>query len=86
MRLIDATDGAIRFRGNDITSASRKQMQPLRREMQMVFQDPFASLNPRKRVGQIIGAPLRLHGTPRETRSRTAYANCCVGWASRPST
>ena len=62
MRLIDATEGSIRFRGNDITNASRKQMEPLRREIQMVFQDPFASLNPRKRVGQIIGAPLRLHG------------------------
>ena len=62
MRLIDATDGTIRFRGEDITHAGRKQMRPLRREMQMVFQDPFASLNPRKRVGQIIGMPLRLHG------------------------
>jgi oligopeptide/dipeptide ABC transporter ATP-binding protein len=66
MRLIDATEGAIRFRGEDITDASRKQMQPLRREMQMVFQDPFASLNPRKRVGQIIGTPLRLHGHDRD--------------------
>jgi oligopeptide/dipeptide ABC transporter ATP-binding protein len=66
MRLIDATDGHLRFRGNDITSAGRKQLQPLRREMQMVFQDPFASLNPRKRVVQIIGQPLRLHGTPRD--------------------
>jgi len=65
MRLIDATAGVIRFRGDDITDASRKQMQPLRREMQMVFQDPFASLNPRKRVGQIVGTPLRLHGTER---------------------
>ena len=65
MRLIDATDGVIRFRGDDITKASRKQMEPLRREMQMVFQDPFASLNPRKRVGQIVGTPLRLHGTER---------------------
>jgi oligopeptide/dipeptide ABC transporter ATP-binding protein len=65
MRLIDATDGAIRFRGEDITSAGRREMEPLRREMQMVFQDPFASLNPRKRVGQIIGMPLRLHGTER---------------------
>src|SRR3954463_8754764 len=45
MRLIDATDGKIRFRGDDITSASRKALQPLRREIQMVFQDPFASLN-----------------------------------------
>jgi oligopeptide/dipeptide ABC transporter ATP-binding protein len=62
MRLLDATDGAIRFRGKDITTASRKEMEPLRREMQMVFQDPFASLNPRKRVSQIIGSPLKLHG------------------------
>jgi oligopeptide/dipeptide ABC transporter ATP-binding protein len=66
MRLIDPTDGAIRFRGEDITHAGRRRMEPLRRQMQMVFQDPFASLNPRKRVGQIIGLPLRLHGTPRD--------------------
>ena len=59
MRLIDATDGTLRFRGEDITKAGRRQMQ-------MVFQDPFASLNPRKRVVQIIGQPLRLHGTPRD--------------------
>ncbi len=65
MRLIDSTDGTIRFRGDDITHASRKQLEPLRREMQMVFQDPFASLNPRKRVTQIIGMPLRLHGVER---------------------
>src|SRR5215208_4827103 len=66
MRLIDSTDGTIRFRGNEITHASRKQLEPLRKEMQMVFQDPFASLNPRKRIGQIIGMPLRLHGVERE--------------------
>jgi oligopeptide/dipeptide ABC transporter ATP-binding protein len=66
MRLIDATDGALRFHGQDVTKAGRRQMEPLRREMQMVFQDPFASLNPRKRVGQIIGMPLRLHGTDRK--------------------
>jgi oligopeptide/dipeptide ABC transporter ATP-binding protein len=66
MRLIDATDGTLRFRGDDITHAGRRQLEPLRRQMQMVFQDPFASLNPRKRVVQIIGQPLRLHGTPRD--------------------
>jgi oligopeptide/dipeptide ABC transporter ATP-binding protein len=66
MRLIDATDGSLRFRGEDVTQAGRKQMEPLRREMQMVFQDPFASLNPRKRIGQIIGMPLRLHGSSRK--------------------
>ncbi|MGH2741651.1 MAG: ABC transporter ATP-binding protein [Thermoleophilaceae bacterium] len=66
MRLIDATEGTLRFRGEDVTTAGRKRMEPLRREMQMVFQDPFASLNPRKRVGQIIGMPLRLHGSDRK--------------------
>ncbi|MET0513622.1 MAG: oligopeptide/dipeptide ABC transporter ATP-binding protein [Thermoleophilaceae bacterium] len=65
MRLVDATDGSIRFRGKDMTKAGRKEMKPIRRGMQMVFQDPFASLNPRKRVGQIIGMPLGLHGTPK---------------------
>jgi oligopeptide/dipeptide ABC transporter ATP-binding protein len=71
MRLIDASEGSIRFRGEDVTTASRRKLQPLRREMQMVFQDPFASLNPRKRVGQIIGMPLRLHGVARdEVQSR----------------
>ena len=66
MRLIDSTEGSLRFRGQDVTKAGRRQMQPLRREMQMVFQDPFASLNPRKRVGQIIGLGLRLHGANRK--------------------
>jgi oligopeptide/dipeptide ABC transporter ATP-binding protein len=65
MRLIDSTEGTIEFRGQDITKAGRRQMEPLRREMQMVFQDPFASLNPRRRVAQIIGQPLRLHGAAR---------------------
>ena len=66
MRLLEPTEGAIRFRGQDITRASRKQLEPLRKEMQMVFQDPFASLNPRKRVVQIIGQPLHLHGVDRK--------------------
>ena len=67
MRLIDSTDGPDQLPrpGRDQGRAAR-QMEPLRREMQMVFQDPFASLNPRKRVGQIIGMPLRLHGTERK--------------------
>jgi peptide/nickel transport system ATP-binding protein len=66
VRLIPATAGEIRFRGADITKASRKQLEPIRREMQMVFQDPQASLNPRKRVSQIIGTPLRLRGVAKE--------------------
>jgi oligopeptide/dipeptide ABC transporter ATP-binding protein len=70
MRLIEPTEGSIRFRGEDITAAGRKRLEPLRREMQMVFQDPFASLNPRKRVGQILAMPLRIHGTPHEEVGR----------------
>ena len=62
VRLLEPTAGAIRYRGQDITHLSRKALDPVRREMQLVFQDPVASLNPRKRVGQIVGTPLRLHG------------------------
>jgi oligopeptide/dipeptide ABC transporter ATP-binding protein len=62
VRLVDPTGGAIRFRGRDITNAGRKELGPVRRELQMVFQDPQSSLNPRKRVGQIVGTPLRLRG------------------------
>jgi oligopeptide/dipeptide ABC transporter ATP-binding protein len=59
-RLIEPTSGTIRFRGGDITHCGRRELAPVRRELQMVFQDPQASLNPRKRVGQIVGAPLHL--------------------------
>jgi oligopeptide/dipeptide ABC transporter ATP-binding protein len=62
VRLIDATAGSIRFRGDDITHGNRKQLEPIRRQMQMVFQDPQASLNPRKRINQILATPLRLRG------------------------
>jgi peptide/nickel transport system ATP-binding protein len=62
-RLVDPTDGTIRFRGTDITHAGRRALRPVRRELQMVFQDPQASLNPRKRVGQIVGAPLHGYGS-----------------------
>jgi oligopeptide/dipeptide ABC transporter ATP-binding protein len=62
LRLLEPTDGVIRFRGEDISHAGQRALRPVRREMQLVFQDPFASLNPRKRVGQIISAPLKLHG------------------------
>jgi oligopeptide/dipeptide ABC transporter ATP-binding protein len=63
MRLYDATEGSIEFDGEDITRAKGGRLRELRREMQMIFQDPYASLNPRKTVGAIIGAPFRLHRT-----------------------
>jgi oligopeptide/dipeptide ABC transporter ATP-binding protein len=64
-RLTESTGGALRFRGTDITVAGRRRLGPVRRELQMVFQDPQASLNSRKRVGQIIATPLKLRGVAR---------------------
>ncbi|MFN8163427.1 MAG: ATP-binding cassette domain-containing protein [Solirubrobacterales bacterium] len=59
LQLIKPTSGSVRFEGREIAGLSRRQMRPLRREMQMIFQDPYASLNPRKRIGQIVGDPLK---------------------------
>jgi oligopeptide transport system ATP-binding protein len=61
VRLLEPTDGEILFRGSAIEGLGARRLRPLRREMQMVFQDPYASLNPRKRVGSIIGDPLKIH-------------------------
>ncbi|WP_425552217.1 ABC transporter ATP-binding protein [Kribbella koreensis] len=60
--LYDVTDGSVWFDGRDITRLTRRQMRPLRREVQMIFQDPYGSLNPRRRVGSIIGDPFAIHG------------------------
>jgi peptide/nickel transport system ATP-binding protein len=65
LQLVKPTSGSVRFEGREIAGLSRRAMRPLRREMQMIFQDPYASLNPRKRVGQIVGEPLRLQGVAR---------------------
>jgi oligopeptide/dipeptide ABC transporter ATP-binding protein len=71
VRLHDLTSGTVRFDGVDISTLSRKELRPHRRQMQMIFQDPYASLNPRKRVGQIVGEPLRVHGVARGEEIRT---------------
>jgi oligopeptide/dipeptide ABC transporter ATP-binding protein len=62
LRLLEPTAGAIRLKGTDISHLSRRELRPLRREMHMVFQDPYSSLNPRMRNGAIVGEPLKLHG------------------------
>lgn len=62
VRLIDPTDGRIIFDGRDITKLKGESLRKMRREMQMVFQDPYSSLNPRMTVGEIVGEPLKIHG------------------------
>ena len=68
LRLYEPTSGRILFEGRDITRLSDAQLRPLRGRMQMVFQDPFASLNPRHSVGRIVGEPLRVHGLARRRK------------------
>ena len=66
LRLVDATGGQIRFEGRDITHLTEKDVRPLRRRMQIVFQDPHASLNPAMNLLAAVGHPLRIHGVARE--------------------
>ncbi|WP_063978461.1 ABC transporter ATP-binding protein, partial [Kitasatospora sp. Root187] len=70
VRLLDPTAGQVSFRGKDITRTTQRELRPLRRKFQMIFQDPFASLNPRQTVQQIIAAPLRAQDTPAAEISR----------------
>jgi oligopeptide/dipeptide ABC transporter ATP-binding protein len=70
LRLLEPTSGTIRFDGEDITGWSQGRLRPLRRQMQMIFQDPYSSLNPRKSVGQIVGEPFSIHRTERDAKAR----------------
>lgn len=74
LRLIEPTAGQINFAGEDVISVDKKRLRQLRREMQIIFQDPYASLNPRMKVGDIVGEPLVIHneGTKSERRDRVA--------------
>src|SRR5690606_23325220 len=65
-KLIDPTSGSVKFQGQEIANLSRRNMQPLRREIQMIFQDPYSSLNPRHPIGTIVGAPFRIQGVEPE--------------------
>jgi peptide/nickel transport system ATP-binding protein/oligopeptide transport system ATP-binding protein len=83
VRLLEPTDGELVFEGRDITKLRQRALRPLRRELQMVFQDPYASLNPRKRVGTIVGDPLRIHdiGDRKSRRQRVQQLLETVGLA-----
>ncbi len=68
LRLIEPTSGSVRFEGRDLLAANGGEMRRLRRDMQIIFQDPFASLDPRFRVEEIIAEPLIIHGNPHGDR------------------
>lgn len=80
LRLAEPTAGSVWFEGEDITALSRSGLNQRRRDMQIVFQDPFSSLNPRHRVGSIVGEPLVVHGVP-GVRERVAEMLEIVGLA-----
>jgi oligopeptide transport system ATP-binding protein len=65
LQLLKPTSGSVKFEGREIAGVGRRELRPLRREMQMIFQDPYASLNPRKRVGQIVGDQLKIQKVAR---------------------
>jgi peptide/nickel transport system ATP-binding protein len=74
VRLYEITDGKLEFEGIDISTAGTRQLRPIRGRMQMVFQDPYSSLNPRRRIADLLAEPLKVHGkrTNKEIRERVA--------------
>ncbi|BDF78043.1 ABC transporter ATP-binding protein [Pyramidobacter piscolens] len=68
IRLYDVTSGSVKWKGHELASLSQKEMIPYRKELQMIFQDPYASLNPRMTVGDIVIEPMVIHGVPRDER------------------
>ena len=78
VRLLDATDGEVRFEGRDITHLKGAALKAIRREMQMIFQDPYSSLNPRKTIGSIIGEPFAIHALHRDKDERKESGSVIV--------
>jgi peptide/nickel transport system ATP-binding protein len=75
MRLVDAQQGSIVFQGREIGNLAPRQLQPVRRDLQMIFQDPFGSLNPRKTIREILEAPLVVHGVSNAAERRQRLAD-----------
>ena len=88
MRLYEPTEGSIVFQGRDIAKLSNKELMPFRREMAMVFQDPYASLNPRMTVSDVVSAPMRAHGvgSAADRRGRVAELLDVVGLRAQAAT
>ena len=85
LRLDDPTAGDIRFEGADLARLKRDEMLAVRKRMQVIFQDPYSSLNPRMTVGQIIAEPMRVHGILPKGRLRAAWRSCCRPWGCSPT-
>ncbi|WP_180898843.1 ATP-binding cassette domain-containing protein [Martelella soudanensis] len=85
LRLVDVAAGEIRFDGRDITRLDDAAMRPLRRRMQMIFQDPMASLNPRHSIGRILCEPLILHGLAENRKAARDQAAAMLQRVSLPS-
>ncbi|HWF25140.1 MAG TPA: oligopeptide/dipeptide ABC transporter ATP-binding protein [Solirubrobacteraceae bacterium] len=84
LRLLEPTAGEIEFDGRDVRATDRRELRGVRRDMQIIFQDPYGSLNPRMRVEQLVAEPLRVHGVTasrRETRARVKELLALVGLA-----
>ncbi len=79
VRLIEPTGGTVNFDGRDITHLPERELKPLRRNLQMIFQDPMSSLNPRRTIGAIIAAPLKQNGMGDDLKDRIAQALKRVG-------
>ncbi len=84
MRLVDPTSGRVAFKGRDVAAMSGKELRSIRRHIQMIFQDPFASLNPRQTIRSILTAPLAVHGIG-DRRSRDAIAAAMVAHVGLPA-
>jgi oligopeptide/dipeptide ABC transporter ATP-binding protein len=85
LRLIEPSAGTIAINGKDITTASKQDLRGLRRQMQIVFQDPFSSLNPRIKAGDIVGEPLKVHGVGRRDERDTRVAQLFERVGLRPA-
>jgi oligopeptide/dipeptide ABC transporter ATP-binding protein len=79
VRLLEPTSGTVRFEGTDITHFSQRRLRELRQQMQIIFQDPYSSLNPRKSVGQIVAEPFAIHRTTKDVKQRVQELLARVG-------
>ncbi|XNM70202.1 ATP-binding cassette domain-containing protein [Escherichia coli] len=86
LRLVESQSGTITFNGERIDTLSAHQLQPLRRDIQFIFQDPYASLDPRHTVGFSIMEPLRIHGALQGEALRSGWSGYCSAWAYSRST